>query len=349
MNNRKDVKKQTEIKLAYEFDKIQDRQKEEAKAKQIENDLKLKQEKQSRYYLWALLILACGVIIVALRSYINKRKANYKLEKQKVLIEFQKQLVEEKNKEINDSINYAHHIQTACLPGEADLAKLFDNYFVLNKPRDVVSGDFYWTSCIEETIFFAVADCTGHGVPGAIMSMIGSILLNEVFYIKKIYSPELMLKELNRMVKLTLHQKKNSSSRDGMDIALCCWNKKTKELSYAGANRPLYIINDLKELIEIKPSKIPVGGDTQSDQDYELNNLHVKPGYQIILNSDGYADQFGGEKFKKITTKRFKNKLLEITNETVSTRNKLLENYFEEWKGENEQTDDVLVFGIDIN
>lgn len=342
-----DIKKQTELKLSYEFDQVQDKQKQEALAKEIENELKLKGERQQRYYLLAFLLLACIVIVIAIRSYISKRKANFILEKQNIQIEFQKKLVEEKNKEISDSINYANHIQTACLPDEEQLNDCFEDYFLLFKPRDVVSGDFFWSAKMEDKVLIAVADCTGHGVPGAIMSMIGSILLNEIFYVKKMCSPELMLQELNRIVKLTLKQDRNFKAQDGMDLALCVWDKTTNVLLYAGANRPLYLLRKTTmELEEFKATKLPVGGNTDLVQDYVLNKIQLCKDDRVVLTSDGYADQFGGDKMKKITTKTFKS-MLKKSHDTSSTEQKeMLDDFFTKWKAKHEQTDDVLVFSF---
>ena len=216
----------------------------------------------------------------------------------------QRKLLEEKNKEISDSINYAKHIQTACLPDKPQLDACFDDYYLLFKPRDVVSGDFFWTAQIDSKVMLAVADCTGHGVPGAIMSMIGSILLNETFHVKSMYSPEKVLKELNRVVKLTLKQEGDSTSRDGMDIAFCLWDKNLNKLFYSGANRPLYIIKHKGQLEEYKATKLPIGGTTALLQDYDLNVIELSKGDRIIISTDGFADQFGGNKLKKINTKK---------------------------------------------
>lgn len=343
---RNDIKKQTELKLSYEFDQIQELQKEEALSKEIKNELQLEAAKKQRYFLIAFLGLALLIVVIAVRSYINKRKSNFLLEKKNAQLDHQKQLVEEKNKEISDSINYAKHIQTACLPDKQQLDASFEDYYILFKPRDVVSGDFFWTEKNEDFVFIGVADCTGHGVPGAIMSMIGSILLNEIFHVKKIYSPEKILQELNRVVKTTLKQQGSSSSRDGMDIAFCAWDKKNGTLLYSGANRSLIIISESGKLEEYKPTKQPIGGTTEMNQAYDLINISLAKGDRIIFTTDGFADQFGGSKLKKINSKKLKEKFVELVNYPSSEQQEKLDSYFEEWKGVLEQTDDVLVFSF---
>lgn len=343
---RNDIKKQTELKLSYEFDQIQEKQKEEALAKEIENTVRLESEKKQRYFLLVLLLLSLVVVVIAVRSYVTKKKSNYLLEKKNLQLDHQKQLVEEKNKEINDSINYAKHIQTACLPDKEQLDRCFNDYYILFKPRDVVSGDFFWAEQIDDIVLLGVADSTGHGVPGAIMSMIGSILLNEIFVVKKIYSPNLILKELNRVVKLTLKQDTKNTAQDGMDIAFCIWNKKTDELLYSGANRPIIILSSTGELTEYKATKQAIGGSTPLIQDYELNTIKLSKGDRVIITTDGFADQFGGNKLKKINTKKLKEKFQEICSLSSLEQKLELENYFDKWKGSLEQTDDVLVFSF---
>ncbi|MES2837631.1 MAG: tetratricopeptide repeat protein [Bacteroidota bacterium] len=343
-----DIKKQTELKLAYEFDQQQEIQRQIAHEKEIENQLVLKAEKKNQYFLMAFLALAIVIIFIAIRNYNQKRKSNFKLEKQNVQLEFQKKLVEAKNREISDSINYAKHIQTACLPDVKQLNESFTDYYLVYKPKDVVSGDFFWSAKTDSHVFLAIADCTGHGVPGAIMSMIGSMLLNEIFYVKNIHSPEKILSELNRLIKLTLKQYNNPNSRDGMDIAFCVWNTQSNEVLYAGANRPLYVLSEKGELREYKASKLSVGGNTDLHQEYELNKLYLQKGERVVLTTDGYPDQFGGDKDKKLNTKWFKEKIISVYNLNSEEQKQELTTFFENWKGTNEQTDDVLVFSFRV-
>ena len=300
-----------------------------------------------RNFLFFGLGLISLLLIVAFRSFKMKQKANFILQNQKQEIEHQKKLVDEKNREISDSINYALRIQTASLPEKNELALYFPQHSFFFKPKDIVSGDFYWAAGDENKVLIAIADCTGHGVPGAITSMMGSMLLNEIYYVKKLTQPNEVLFELNRLVKLTLRQETDSLSKDGMDIAFCMWDKKRNNLFYSGANRPLYILRE-NELIEYKPTKVSVGGYVPIDQQYDLNTITLIQGDTIIMSSDGYADQFGGHQEKKITTKAFKRLLKENSHLHISEQSKRLEQNFNNWKNGFDQTDDVLVFIIKV-
>lgn len=212
----------------------------------------------------------------------------------------------------------------------------------------MVSGDFYWAAKNNTHSFMAIADCTGHGVPGAITSMIGSMLLNEIFYVKKITQPNEVLTELNRLVKLTLRQQNESSANDGMDIGFCSINLTNNELLFAGANRPLYLINSKGDLLEYKPTKMSVGGHVPLIQNYELHQIQLEKGDTIVITTDGYADQFGGTKEKKFTTKSFKTLITQNAHLNAKELTALLESSHSQWKGINEQTDDVLVFVLKI-
>lgn len=342
--NVKDIRKQTELKLGFEFNQVEEKLKEKAETERKINDAERAKDRQFLKYLWIGLGMVSFFLLLAVRFYITKRKANHVLEKQKVETEIQKKLVEEKNREITDSINYAHHIQNACLPEEDELKRLFPQHALFFQPKDVVSGDFYWAEKKDDSVMIAVADCTGHGVPGAITSMIGSMLLNEIFHVKKIYRPDEVLIELNRLVMLTLRQKPGSLSKDGMDVAFCNWNQKTNLLMYSGANRPVYILRKGEKLIELKPTKQSVGGLIGELQPYQYHEIQLQKGDTVVLSTDGFADQFGGTNEKKFTTKLFKSKLEEMTGEETSGQISSLKNEFRRWQGEYNQTDDVLVF-----
>lgn len=346
--NVNEARKQTELKMNYEFEQTQKKIEEETKAKEILAQAELDKERMQRNYLLAGFLVISILLVITIKNYKAKQKAHDILHKQKQEIEHQKKLVEEKNIEINDSINYAKRIQTATIPKENELSLCFKEYDILFKPKDVVSGDFYWADKIENHSLIAVADCTGHGVPGAITSTIGSILLNEIFHVKRIYQPDLVLQELNRLVKLTLRQEENSLTNDGMDIAFCMWDKKTNELHYAGANRPIYILNKTTGLTEYKPTKVSIGGQVPLIQSYGLNTIPLEKGDTIILTTDGYADQFGGHKEKKLTTKVFKSILTECVGLSPNDIKIKLENIHNQWKGKHEQTDDVLVFVFNV-
>ncbi len=348
VNNVKETRKQTELRMGFEFEQIESKLKGEAAAKELLSKAEHEKERQRRNYLLIGLFLISVFLVLAVRSYIQKRKANFILEKQKLQIEKQKKIVELKNIEISDSINYALRIQTASLPEPLELGGYFKKYGLFFRPKDVVSGDFYWAAGSEDRALIAIADCTGHGVPGAITSMIGSMLLNEIYYVKKMHKPDEVLKELNRLVKVTLRQGERSTSRDGMDIAFCEWNKTTNELLYAGANRPLYLVRPGKETEEFKPTKLSIGGFVTVDEKYQLNKIQLQAGDTIVLTSDGYADQFGGDKEKKFTTRAFKELLQNIASMDPVAQRDAIEKRFDEWKGIYNQTDDVLVFILKI-
>ncbi|MEO6882847.1 MAG: SpoIIE family protein phosphatase [Bacteroidia bacterium] len=260
----------------------------------------------------------------------------------------QKKEIEEKNKNITDSIQYAKRIQEAMLPEVSFIQKYLPQSFVLFQPRDIVSGDFYWFCDLpDSSVLIAVADCTGHGVPGAFMSMIGHTLLDEIVKEKKITKPSFILDELHNAVRVSLKQN-YGDSRDGMDIALCKINTQDKKLEYAGAMRPLWIYNQQGELTETKANKQAIGGMDISQKMFINHSIDLNLGDTIYLSTDGYADQFGGKEGKKMMVKNFKHLLSEITFLKKEEQQKKLLESFKNWKGTNDQVDDVLVIGIKI-
>jgi serine phosphatase RsbU (regulator of sigma subunit) len=346
--NISETKKQTELKLGFEFNQIQEKQKAETEAHELINKAERERDKQQRNFLLAGLALISIFLIIAIRNFRAKQKANIALEKQKKEIEKQKKLVDEKNREISDSINYAHRIQTSCLPEQKEMENYFPQHSLFFKPKDVVSGDFFWAAQNDNNVLIAIGDCTGHGVPGAITSMIGSMLLNEIFYVKKMQMPDVVLTELNRLVKLTLRQEEGSLSKDGMDIAFCMWNKNNNTLYYSGANRSIYLIRSGSEVHEYKATKQSIGGYTSLIQHYDLNTISLQEGDTIVLTTDGYSDQFGGTKEKKFTTKAFRIMLNEMAELNPDDQRKIIEKRFYDWKGGYDQTDDILVFTFKV-
>lgn len=259
-------------------------------------------------------------------------------------IEEQKKLIEEKNKDITDSINYAQRIQRSILPSEKEIKDIFPNSFVLFKPRDIVSGDFYQFKKVNDHKFAIMADCTGHGVPGALMSMIGSNLLHQIIVERNILQPNLILSELHKEVKSTLRQTSGAQSHDGMDssIALLLNNK----LYIASANRPVYLIMN-KELTEIKPTKRSIGGSSSDDHvEFEIHEFDVIKDQMLYMFSDGYADQFGGEAGKKFKLKNLASLLMSNSEMPLDMQLTTLDRSFTEWRGLLEQVDDVCVIGI---
>lgn len=254
-------------------------------------------------------------------------------------------IISQKSKEITDSINYAKRIQTAILPEHATVKDHLPDSFIVYLPKDIVSGDFYWLAEKGGFQFIAVADCTGHGVPGALMSVIGVNQLNDIVQEKSILEVSQILEALNRNVNKILKQNQTEVN-DGMDIAVLKIDLKGKTLEYAGANRPLYHVKN-KQLTEIKATKAAIGGSVLGyEKKFESTALKLQAGDMVYLSTDGFADQFGGAKNKKITTKKFKGLLETIAEQPLPEQEKYLLDFFNTYKGGNEQTDDVLLAGL---
>jgi serine phosphatase RsbU (regulator of sigma subunit) len=319
------------------------------------------QAKQRSFNLVLISLIILGALLFFLfRIYMQKKKANSILEKQKVEIENQKdeievksRIIEEKNEETHQSILYAKRIQHAILPPPGEIDPYLHDYFILYKSKDIVSGDFYFFSdkyLSENKVIIAAADCTGHGVPGAFMSMIGNEKLKDAVDIT--WHPDGIIQNLNIGLKTALRQSGETGTRDGMDISILTIpaDYKTSDsvtVEYAGANRPLWVIKKgSSDVMEYKATKHAVGGFTADEQKFDLNVLQFEKGDTLYIFSDGYADQFGGDKAKKMMTKRFKEILLEICPMTMKDQREYLATNFEEWKGHNEQVDDILVIGI---
>jgi ligand-binding sensor domain-containing protein/serine phosphatase RsbU (regulator of sigma subunit) len=273
-----------------------------------------------------------------------------KVEARTTELKVEKQKVESAHKDIKDSINYAKKIQEAILPEEEEIGKYIGNYFILYKPKDIVAGDFYWFHSIPDSdrVLVAAADCTGHGVPGAFMSMIGSTFLNEIVR-KGIHAPDKILNELNINVRRALKQNtETSQSRDGMDIALCLLDQKNLKLFYSGANRPCLIVRE-DEISEYKADKFPIGGLYRNEEDkFTPNEISLQAGDMVYLFSDGYADQFGGDKGKKFMHKHLKDLLVEISKLPMNEQKEKLDRTMTQWRGSAEQVDDILVIGVRV-
>lgn len=292
-----------------------------------------------------------------LEQVVDERTKELRDEKEKVesinkeVIE-QKTIIEHKNTEITDSIKYAKNIQEALLPNLSNINTLFEQSFVLYMPKDIVSGDFYWFARNGDTRFIAAVDCTGHGVPGAFMSIVGNTLLNEIVNEKQITRPGDILLELHKGVKIALNQNTQEfERRDGMDITLCSFTANTGQIEYAGANRPLWIYRKNKdyELETTKASKFPIGGlELEENRIYENHTITVEKGDCLYLFSDGYADQFGGPKGKKFMLTNLQKTIRSMVEKPMPQQKQELENSFNDWKQDTEQIDDVLVIGIRI-
>lgn len=297
-------------------------------------------------------MMALGIIaFVAFFLYRSVKKILSKEERMKKELIEQKHIIEIKNKDITDSINYAKKIQDAILPTAHQVDAGFNDYFVMFKPRDIVSGDFYWYHRFEDGgQVIAAADCTGHGIPGALMSVIGSSLLNEIVKQRNIKNPAEILNKLDEGVNIALGGKsKETEQRDGMDISVCYVNPEKTELKFAGAFRPLLRVRN-NTMEEFKADRFPIGGgDLYEKQPFAEERIDVENGDCFYMFSDGLPDQFGGPSGKKMMTKKFKEFIAKNTNLPFKEQCKALEKYLEEWRGSHEQVDDVLVIGFVLN
>jgi ligand-binding sensor domain-containing protein/serine phosphatase RsbU (regulator of sigma subunit) len=298
---------------------------------------------------------------IALEQEVELRTFQLRQEKEKVEVinkevNEQKAIIEAKNHDITDSIKYAKNIQEALLPPLQNLHNELKDAFVLYLPKDIVSGDFYWFAKRNNKRFIASVDCTGHGVPGAFMSIIGNTLLNEIVSDKNITEPAEILNELHAGVKTALKQSNSENERrDGMDIALCSLNEEGTLLEYAGANRPLWIFRKGKrgeEAFEmIKANKFPIGGlemENEVKRQFTNHSIPVEKGDIIYIFSDGYADQFGGNKGKKFMVGNMQKLVADIYQKPIKEQEQILHKNFLDWKGELEQIDDVLVIGFRV-
>jgi serine phosphatase RsbU (regulator of sigma subunit) len=250
--------------------------------------------------------------------------------------------------EMTESVRYARQIQLAILPEEEKLIESFAGHFIYYKPLEMVSGDFYWYSKTNNKIFISVADCTGHGVPGALMSMLGFAYLNEIVNEKKIHQPDRILNMLREYIMVSLHQTgRILDSKDGMDITICCIDIEEKKLSFAGAFNNIYILKD-KELIELKGDKMPIGYYGGKQDNFKLQRLDLVGNESIYLFTDGIIDQFGGLMGKKYSTKRLKEQLKNLQTFDMSKQKMLFETDMDEWMATYSQIDDMLLIGIKL-
>ncbi len=316
-----------------------------------------------------------NIMIEQLESYYNEleekvRERTYEIYQQKEEIEAQRDAledqrnmladknkklesaykeIEQQKKNITDSIHYAKRIQNAILPSNEEFDELLPESFIIYRPKDIVSGDFYWLETLEDKIMVAAVDCTGHGVPGAFMSIVGHNQLHYAVNSKNIIKPSEILNELNYGVTHTLKQTSGARAvRDGMDIALCTFDKKFKKVEFAGAYNPLMLIRD-NELMQIKGDKFPIGAFLDEELNKFTNNeIELKKGDMLYIFSDGYVDQFGGSDGRKFLIKTFKTLLLDIHKKSLEEQKAQLLETLEEWKKGYPQIDDILIIGIKI-
>ncbi|MBK7817003.1 MAG: SpoIIE family protein phosphatase [Sphingobacteriaceae bacterium] len=319
-----------------------------AKQKEIDDLLNEKQQQESEHKLLrqkiVMFISIIGLLLISIFSVFLFKATKQKELANKELIK-QKHLVTEKNKEITDSITYAKRIQQSLLPPLDLLEILLPQHFLVYMPKDIVSGDFFWAKKLNaHEIFLAVADCTGHGVPGAMMSALSIQNLNELS--TQTRSASELLSLLNINLKNTLNQDQEGFSKDGLDICLCKINTKERKISYSGANRSLQIFNEKGLKVEVKATKTGIAGHTLDSQKYAEHEVTLEDNDMVVMSTDGFADQFGGPENKKITTKRFKEWMSEIVS--INDKKTELEQRFKTWKGSKDQIDDVCVLGFKI-
>jgi len=337
----------------------------------IDKELKQKQIAQQRILnvaIGSVLVILIVFAIITFRAKNQKQKANNQLKiqneeigQQREEIETQAEtlksinsdviqknhLIENKNKNITDSINYAKRIQTALLPFPHRIRKELEDFFVYYKPKDIVSGDFYWFSEFEDKVVVAVADCTGHGIPGAFMSFIGHDMFNHIVNFKGVSEPSEILKQLKLSVIHILRQE-HSDNRDGMDVSICVWDKKKNKVHFSGANHSLIYIQN-KQLYQIKGNKTTIGLDEKKNvKDFDTHEINLVGDTCFYLFSDGYIDQFGGKRDKKFMIRNFRELLSTIHMKKMETQGIIIRETIEEWTGNSEQVDDILVWGFRI-
>ncbi len=275
------------------------------------------------------------------------KQSNDELEQQSYALQKAYNIIELKNKKITDSIEYAGKIQQAFLPSSNALQKAYPESFILYLPRDIVSGDYYWVHENEDYKIIIAADCTGHGVPGAFLSVLGITLLNDLVLAQKIVQPDILLNELRKQVKIALNQTSfETAQKDGMDISVAVIHIHTSKLMFSGAYNPLYIIRK-NELIVLPATRQPVGI-YRKEKDFELQVINLQKADMVYIFSDGYVSQFGRERSEKYGYKRFKNMFIQIADYNAKEQKKYLVNELTQWQYEYEQVDDILVIGFRI-
>ncbi len=276
------------------------------------------------------------------------RERTAEIEAQKEELATQNEKIAEQHKNITDSIQYAQRIQAAILPPVEQIAEVVDEFFVLYRPRDIVSGDYYWATRRDKTTIIVAADCTGHGVPGAFMSMLGIAFLNEIVNKEGICQPNAILDRLREQIIKQLHQTgKEGESKDGMDLSLYVIDHKNMKLKFSGAYNPLYIIRN-NEMIQLKGDRMPIGYHIKKDAPFTMQEMDLLKGDCLYNSSDGYPDQFGGEDGRKFMSKNFKELLLQIHVKPMAEQREILNTAFDKWRGSIEQIDDVIVIGVRV-
>jgi len=317
----------------------------------------LKQKLQSETQKSQRNIFIVGFILVLLFSFLLINRFRI-IRKQKAIIEVQKGIVDEKNKDITDSINYAKRIQRSFLPKDEKFSQSFTDYFILNLPKDVVSGDFYWLENVHTTptqgtsnkiSALAVVDCTGHGVPGALVSIVGNTLLNQTIKNTDVNTPADALNFLNKELPKNLKKQSNDDiMRDGMDMVVCAFDINSGKLHFSGANNPIYIISNSQLSVKHGDKQPISASESELKKEFANHTFDILKDDCVYLFTDGYADQFGGPKGKKFKYKQLQELLLANAHLPMSGQKKILSDTIENWKGNLDQVDDILIIGIRI-
>ncbi len=337
-----DNQKISELELQYEFDKEQRRVEYVQQQKEIEQKAKLQKQKIFTLVFIGGFLFMIVLAIVIFKSYQGKKRTN-------IILTQQRDQISHQNNIITDSIEYAKRIQTALFPQQKFMEKSLGEHFIFMKPKNIVSGDFYWMAEKDDKIVITVADCTGHGVPGAFMSMLGIAFLNEIVNKSVELTPGNILDQLRENIIDSLHQEYGlRGSKDGMDMALCIIDKKTFEMQYAGAYNSVFIVRK-KEVQELKADKMPIGiHAVKIEKSFSNQAFKLEKDDMIYLFSDGYVDQFGGEEGMKFKQKQFKELLINISEKPVDTQQKSIEETIAKWQGDQSQLDDMMIMGIRI-
>ncbi|MFN8255144.1 MAG: tetratricopeptide repeat protein [Bacteroidales bacterium] len=381
LENEQNVKKLLQIQLKFEFDKKQ-KELEIIREKQRLNDMVALNNRNLVIFILFICMMAFILIgLLIYRSYKIKKQDNLileiqkkeiqeknsklqlyqeellsqneNLENQKALVMKHRDEISDQNQKITDSIQYAKRIQNSILSPDHLFSNVFSDYFIFYQPKDIVSGDFYWLKEGDNLVYLAVADCTGHGVPGAFMSLLGISFLNEIVESGISGSAEI-LSRIREKIKSTLHYSSGrQESKDGMDIALCVIDKKKKELKFSGAYHSIYMLknegSEKPEIVEIRGDKMPVGAHYKEDKKFTEHKLKISPADKFYLFTDGFIDQFGGAYDRKFLPKRFKEILINNGHEKMEIQKQELIQNLKSWMEEGEQIDDILVLGFSID
>jgi serine phosphatase RsbU (regulator of sigma subunit) len=325
-------------------------------------ELEYDQRKLVNYVLISGILFLFGLGLVFYSKYRLKTQANRKLEKQKASISQQRQkierqrdeivlksqLLEENSRDIKASIEYARRIQMSLLPARKQLRHLFPESLIFFRPKDIVSGDFYWLHETENTVILGVLDCTGHGVPGAFMTVLANTILNQLALENKMTSPNVVLTLMDTHIREALRQQDaENPNNDGLDMAICFVDRRTRAISYSGAQMPMYCFRQ-GELHQLSPDRFFIGGNYHPEKCFTNQSLQLCAGDTFYLASDGFQDQFGGPNDKKFMRRRFKELLVDLQSQRIAQQHQEIERTFYAWKGEQVQTDDVLVVGVRV-